>query len=300
MNPSFRSGLLLILSAATGYAFLPSLVRALYERSDLQPTDVAVWRFAIAIPLIWLALAWGRRGQGAGVRLGIAHWRPLSLGVLYAFSVLAAFIGLETIPASIYIVLFYPFPTMVALMSRLLGVRLSGWAWLAVGLTLLGVLLTVPNFFSDAQGLDAGGILLALLNAASVALYYLLSERLLRHAKDLALSAAWLITGCGLVIFALLPFQGLRAPQDATTWLLLALLASLCTAYPMFALNAAIQRIGPSLASLFSTLEPVLGIVLAAWLLAEQIVPQQWLGAGLIVLAVLLLALTNRSGPAEA
>lgn len=292
MSLQFRSGLLLILSAATGYAFLPSLVRAIYERSELQPMDIAVWRFAIAIPLVWLALAWKKRG--AETRLGIARWRPLSLGVLYAASVLAAFVGLQTIPASIYIVLFYTYPTMVALLSVLLGVRLSAWAWLAVGLTLLGVLLTVPNFFSDAQSLAADGIALALLNAASVAVYYLLSERLLRRAQDLALSAAWLISGCGLTIFALLPFQGLRAPQDVTTWLLLALLASLCTAYPMFALNAAIQRLGPSLASLFSTVEPVLGIILAALLLAERILPQQWLGAGLIVAAVLLLALSSR------
>ncbi|MCS6836244.1 MAG: DMT family transporter [Anaerolineae bacterium] len=299
MNHQFRSGLLLILSAATGYAFLPSLVRAIYERSDLQPTDIAVWRFAIATPLIWLALAWRRRGQP--VDLGIARWRPLSLGLLYAASVLVAFIGLETIPASIYIVLFYTYPTMVALLSALLGVRLSGWAWLAVGLTLLGVLLTVPNFFGEARSLDAGGIVLALLNAASVALYYLLSERLLRRVRDLTLSAAWLITGCGLTIFALLPFQGLRGPQDTTTWLLLALLASLCTAYPMFALNAAIQRIGSSLASLFSTVEPVLGIVLAALLLAERVTLQQWLGAALIVTAVALLALVSRSqtNPAE-
>jgi len=296
MKPAFRSGLLLILSAASAYAFLPALVRAIYQRSQLQPSDLAVWRFSLAIPLIWLALAWTRRGQASRPMLGVARWRPLSLGVLYAVSVLAAFVGLETISASVYIVLFYTYPAMVALLTALLGIRLSGAAWWAVGLTLLGVLLTVPNLSTElGGGLDLGSVLLALLNALSVAVYYLLSERLMRHAQDLTLSAAWIITGCGLTIFMLLPFQGLRAPQDATTWLLLALLASLSTAYPMFALNAAIQRIGPSLASLFSTVEPVLGMVLAALLLAEQIVAQQWLGAGLIVGAVVLLALGSSS-----
>lgn len=289
-----RDGIFLIVSASAGYAFLPTLVRFIYASSTFEPTDLAIWRFIFAIPIIWIALGLLRRREGASAPpMGVPVWKPLALGLLYATGVWTAFTGLERIPASVFVVLFYSYPAMVALLSALTGVRLGGLAWLALGMTLLGVVLTVPDLFSNMNRLDGLGVLLALGNAFSVAIYFLLSKRALRRARDMRLTAAWQITGCGLSIFAIIPWVGLQMPENPATWLALLALSSISTAYPLFALNAGIQKIGAANASIMSSLEPVLGMVLAAVFLAELILPVQWLGAGLIVSAVILLALPS-------
>ena len=92
----------------------------------------------------------------------------------------------------------------------------------------------------------------------------------------------------------LLPVFGLRLPDNGSTWLLLLGLGTVSTALPIFAMNTGIRKIGASQASIISTVEPVESMLLAVILLGEVVLPVQWLGAALIVLAVLLLELRPR------
>jgi drug/metabolite transporter (DMT)-like permease len=67
---------------------------------------------------------------------------------------------------------------------------------------------------------------------------------------------------------------------------------------PTLAFITGIRRLGPSQAAILATLEPVVGVGLAAWLLAEQPEPIQLVGGALILGAAVLLQL--RPGlPAE-
>ena len=62
-----RLGFIAVLISAAGYAFLPIFARLIYRLSDLQPTDIALWRFIFATPTIWLVglagrlVVWSRR-----------------------------------------------------------------------------------------------------------------------------------------------------------------------------------------------------------------------------------------------
>jgi drug/metabolite transporter (DMT)-like permease len=55
-----------------------------------------------------------------------------------------------------------------------------------------------------------------------------------------------------------------------------------------------IRRLGPSPAAILATLEPVVGVGLAAWLLAEQPTGLQLLGGAFILVAAVLLQLRRR------
>ncbi|MEN6298306.1 MAG: EamA family transporter, partial [Anaerolineaceae bacterium] len=50
-----------------------------------------------------------------------------------------------------------------------------------------------------------------------------------------------------------------------------------------------LKRIGPTNAAMLSTLEPVVTVILAAWLFSESLPPLSLLGGGLILVAVILL-----------
>jgi drug/metabolite transporter (DMT)-like permease len=61
------------------------------------------------------------------------------------------------------------------------------------------------------------------------------------------------------------------------------------TVIPVVAFLAGLKRIGPTNASMLSTLEPVVTVFLAAILLHDTLKPAALLGGGLILAAVILL-----------
>jgi drug/metabolite transporter (DMT)-like permease len=83
--------------------------------------------------------------------------------------------------------------------------------------------------------------------------------------------------------------------EDAWTWLVLA--ATLGLAIPTAAVLAGYRRLGPTRASILMLVEPLVGILLAAMLVAERPAPLQLLG-GLLVLAGSLLAQVQRPSTA--
>jgi drug/metabolite transporter (DMT)-like permease len=167
MNRIQRDGLLLILISAAGYSFFAIFTKFIYDNSSFNPLDVVVWRFVLAVPITWMAMAWSRRGQSVAKTGYMPRGRLLTMGFLFGIVAMIAFFGVERVPVSLYTVLIYTYPALVAVGAILFGERLSGRGWMALGLTLIGVVLTVPNLFRGFSGVDPIGVLLVLANAAT-------------------------------------------------------------------------------------------------------------------------------------
>ena len=63
----------------------------------------------------------------------------------------------------------------------------------------------------------------------------------------------------------------------------------LATVIPVVMFLTGLEMIGPTNAAMLSTLEPVVTVLLAAWLFDERLTPVAILGGGLILAAVILL-----------
>ncbi|MCY3834455.1 MAG: DMT family transporter [Chloroflexi bacterium] len=294
MTRGEREGFIWILLAAAGFSVMPTMVKLTYLHSTFEPMDIAIWRFVIAAPLMWALVLFGRRPQRSVPAEDLPVTRLLVIGVLIAAAVLAAFFALERLPGSMYIVLLYSYPAMVALLSRLLGEEINPRTWLALGLALIGVALTVPNFASGAGG-DAIGLGLALLNAAIIALYYLLTRRALAGVVDVSRSSAVMMVSTLFIMLMLIPLRGLQLPQNPLTLFLLFCIGVFGTVLPVYGVNIAVQRIGAAQASLVSTIEPPMSMIVSVLILSEVILPLQWLGAALIVGSVIVLQLRPRN-----
>ena len=289
-----RQGFLWIILAAAGFSLMPTMVKLTYLHSSFEPLDIAIWRFLIAAPLMWALVLLGRRtARGAADDLPIT--RLLIIGVIIAVAVMAAFFSLERLPGSTYIVLLYAYPAMVALLSRLMGDRIHARTWFAVGLALIGVALTAPNA-SAAADADMLGVGLALLNAAIIAIYYLLTRRALDGVVDVSRASAVMMAGTLIIMCLLLPLRGLQFPQNPLTAILLIGIAVFGTVLPVFGVNIAVQRIGATQASLVSTIEPIMSMIVSMLILSEVIVAMQWMGAALIIGSVIVLQLRPRKG----
>lgn len=294
MSRKEREGVLWVLLAAAGFALMPSMVKTTYLHSSFAPFDIAIWRFIFAVPMMW-ALVYRSRRAAAATRPSDAPIRSmLAVGIVISAAVLAAFFALERLPGSTYIVLFYSYPAMVVVLSALLGERIRRLAWLALTMALTGVALTAPDL-ALGSGVDALGAALALLNAAIVAVYYILAKRTLAGVADVSGASAWMMVGTLAVLLLLIPLRGLQMPPNAFSLLLLLGIAALGTVLPIFAINLAIQRIGAAQTSLISTVEPILSMIVSMLILAEVILAVQWLGAALIIGSVIVLQLRPRN-----
>lgn len=219
----------------------------------------------------------------------VPPWRQSFLGLLYAGAALSVFVGLQYVPASLYVVLFYTYPAMVALLSRLRGEHIPPAGWIALLCTLIGISLTIPDF----RGLEPEmviGIAIALLNALLVAIYFIAVGSLTKRGADPSLGSAYVITGTLFVLLLAVPFIGnVQVPSTPVVWLLVASLGLISTALPILFMQIGIKLVGAPLASIISTFEPVLAMILAMIFLGETVIPTQWLGAAFIVGGVVIL-----------
>ena len=131
-----RFGLLYVICAITGYAFLPVFAAGLRE-SGLPPIETVLWRYLFTLPLFILLSFSGQKSAFSSKRL--PRWGLFALGFGLAIEGIAAFVGLQYIPAGIYLVLYYTYPAFTALLSTFLGERMDSVGWIALALTLIGV-----------------------------------------------------------------------------------------------------------------------------------------------------------------
>ncbi len=304
MNRTQRDGLLLILISAAGYSFFAIFTKFIYDNSTFNPLDVLVWRFVVATPITWLAMAWMKRGQSAADAGHMPRARLLGMGLLFGVVAMVAFFAVERLPVSLYTVLIYTYPAIVAIGAILFGERLSARAWSALGLTLIGVVLTVPNLFQGFGGVDPLGVVLVLANAASYAVYILLSNRVLRGVTDLSTASAWSITGSFIYVLAVIVIRALQGgattiPPNLSVWAGFLGLAVVSTVIPIFAFYAGMHRLGAPRAAIISMIEPVLTLLWAVIIRHENLQFIQLVGAAFILVSVILLQLRRASTPSE-
>ena len=191
-----RLGILYMLTSVVALGFMPSLVRKIYEASELTALQVSVWRFVLAAPMLWLfTMLNHREGHPFSRRSRALLGRAGTVGIFYGLAVVAFFSSLERIPVPVFILIFYSYPIIVAVLSRILGERLTGMFWPAALLTLGGVALTVVTEGEEALV----GALLALVSAYLIAQYFVVNQRILRRwhgdsdTSNVAIGVAWIV-----------------------------------------------------------------------------------------------------------
>ncbi|HEY0398154.1 MAG TPA: DMT family transporter, partial [Acidimicrobiia bacterium] len=284
------------LLSATGFGALPVLGKAAYD-AGLGPLALLWGRFALAAMVFWLLVALVVRPARPPARFVIAGLLMGALG--YAVEAGLFFVALERIDASLVELLLYAYPAIVtagalaggreAPAPRLLG---------ALALATLGVLGVFAG--SLASGVDPVGLVLGLAAAAVYAGYVLAGDRVVAVVHPVLL-AALVATGATVSFTAAgLVRGGLPHPTTADGWMAVAVIAAIATVIPMVGLFAGIERIGAPTASIVSTFEPVVTVVLAGLVLGESLSLVEATGAACVIAAVRLLGRPSRTpGPGK-
>jgi drug/metabolite transporter (DMT)-like permease len=298
------SGYLLVVVAASLFAWLGPLSRWAYERG-MEPLTFVVWRAAIGalVLAVVVAVAAARGRQLVRPwRLGRRHQASLGIATLMGLLLnMAIFAAFSRVTIALALLALYTYPAMVAVVAIALGREQPSRATLlALVLALGGMAIVVAGGLDPAATVvDGIGILLALGAAAAQTVFVTVSRDGYRSVPaDEAMTVILLGSAVGgaAAAVAVGGALGLAEPLQRPELLPIVLAAgTLGAGIPSLLFLKGIRLIGGMRTGILMLLEPVVAVGLAAALLGEALRPVQLLGAAAILGAALLLQRATRS-----
>jgi drug/metabolite transporter (DMT)-like permease len=292
------AGAALCLLSAAGFGAMGIFGKLAYD-AGVSTLTLLLVRFVFAGTLFGAMIAATPALVGRARRAG---GRALSIGVGlgaigYATQAGLYFAALRRLDASLLALLLYTFPAWVTLAAFALGrERPTRRRLVSLGVSSGGLVVVLAG--AAGGELDGLGVVLGLGASFAYTAYILIADRVGGAVPPLALSG--LVVGGASATFLLIGLVtgGIDLGFEREGWLWLALIAAVSTALPITTFFAGMARVGPSTASILSTFEPVVTVVLAYLAFSERLGLVQLGGATLVLGAAALLAAPARArGP---
>jgi drug/metabolite transporter (DMT)-like permease len=283
-------GYLLVGLSATGFGLMPVIATFAY-RDGLTVATLLFLRFTLAaaafLPYAW----WYARRTGRPRPADLLRMLVLG-GVLYAAQSALYFSSVQHISPALASLLLYLYPALVAAVSAAVGRERPSPAVIgSLLLSLAGVALALGRIGTD---LSLVGVLEAVGAAAVYTVYILFGDRVggavhpvvMTAFVSLSAAVSFLLYGAatGALGFGF-------APRG---WLPVLCVALVSTVVAISCFFLGMALIGPTRASIASTLEPVVSIVATAILLDGSLTWLQLLGAVLVMSGGVIGVLSRR------
>lgn len=274
------TGILLIAISAASFGTLAIFGRFLYA-DGMDTFSMLFLRFGFAALLMTVILILRNERFPRGRVL----WQLIGMGALgyvgQSFSYLSA---IKYASAGLVALLLYLYPIFVFILSVIvLSEKVSWLKVLALILALTGTALTV-----DPAGGQLNGILLAISAALIYSVYIIVGTDVVKHVSAIQ-SSAVIFASAAAVYGILMIVNGAHLPSTNSGWVNIIGIVLVATVIPVATFLTGLERIGPTNAAMLSTLEPVVTVLLAAWIFDERLQAIVMLGGGLILIAVILL-----------
>lgn len=301
-------GSLIVVASATGFGMLGVLARLAYA-AGLEPLSFVAWRalFGTVLVAAWAAWRISRGGRFVAPWRLPARDRRLLAVVVAAGLVLnvAVFAAYSLTTVALVLLGFYTYPAIVAVIEVARGHEpLDGPRVAALACALGGMALVVAGGLDPAAGvrIDPRGLALAL-GAALAQTAFVIASRTGFPTLPTEQAMGWVLGATAIVCAGLALLTGagaaLALPFGSGDALLLAVVAGVVAAgVPSILFLTGIRRIGGTRTGILMLSEPVLGVVLAAAILAERILPIQVAGGAAILAAALLVQRSAEARPA--
>jgi drug/metabolite transporter (DMT)-like permease len=284
-----RRGIALVVSSTLAFGVLPILGKLAYA-AGVGTLPLLAWRYAIAAVLFSLLL----RGRSPGWAVRLRLW---AIGGVFVVNSLTYFIALRTVSASVVALLLYCYPVIVTLLAALAGLERLSPRSVAVALLaftgcafaadadLGSILHSGPGAGPSLLGVEPGA-LFALAAALVYASYLVISSRFAADVQAPVLAQHLAQVSAAVCIALALASGGVSLPSSPRAWLPVLGIAVVSTVIALFTFLAGMALIGPTRASVLSSLEVIVTLSIAFVVLGERLGPRQWAGAALILGAV--------------
>jgi len=279
-----------ILAAATCWGTIGTSYVLILDRIAIDGITVVTIRACAAVAVIWL---WATLRDRSALRLPREQLRTFV--IFGSLSVTVNYVALiytfEATSVAVGTMLLFVAPAFVTLgAARFFGERITRQKTVALTLTFGGVALVVRAYDLTHLDLSLAGLGLGLLAAMSYASYSLFAKSLLgQHSPASVVSYNLLIGAIGLIAIKLL-LSPTEWPALRDVLLVAGYTGLVTTLIPLTLYTIGLRRLPSSEASILSTFEPVVALVLAATVLGETMAAGQWLGTLCVLAGVTLLS----------
>ena len=284
-----------MIAAAAFYAVGGVIAKRAFDLG-VPPETLAEFRILFAfLVFLSLTLAFKRRDL-LTIKRADLPWLAL-FGLLGVMAVqLVYYQAIQRIPIGVALVIEYTAPLLILGYWRARGRHVGLGLWSAGVLTLVGCYFVVGAYDAQLRQVNAVGALLAAVDAAILAAYFLLAERLVHRYSSWAL----LCVGFGTAALA----WSIVRPPWALPWadlggelgLDVLGVVVIATVVPYLFSVGALRLIPAARVGLTSTAEPVIAAVVAWLLIGESLQPLQVAG-GVVVIVGILVAQSVRLSP---
>jgi drug/metabolite transporter (DMT)-like permease len=292
--PVFARGAIVCLLSAAAFGAMGIFGKLAFDDGVTAGTLLAA-RFVIAAVVLWCLML--MKGSVSQIRAVARRDLVVALGLGacgYALQATCYFVALQHVDASLLSLILYTFPAIVTVAAVALGrERLDRRRVLALGLVSTGLVLILGT--AGASSVSGLGVALGLGAALTYSTYILTSDGVATRVPALTL-AAIVCTGAAISLTVGSLLTGQLHPGGVTLagWGWLACIAVVSTVGAITLFFAGLSHVGPTSASILSTFEPVVTVVLAAVVLAESLTLIQIAGGALVLTAVLVLRVVPR------
>ncbi|MDO4998205.1 MAG: DMT family transporter [Neisseria sp.] len=278
-------GILFIIFATLCWGSL-GLLGSLLNRTGLTGTQVATLRIVIAAAILCLLLPYFYRLARHLTISNVPMWCVQSLIGMLGMSMFY-FAAVSRIGVSLSVALLYTAPIWSLLFSRLiLHEIISKRAMILTIIAALGVAFSMAG----KSSLDILGIVFGLASGMCYALYGVLGKRVMNNTPPMLLLFS--SVSISAIVLLMLPATHTTLQQfialPVSAWFTAIALAFVGTILAFAAYIKGLQSMPASKAAIFTVFEPLTAVLLAAWLLDEQLNQLQYLGIAMIVAVALL------------
>lgn len=281
-------GYFMVIFSAVIFGSLPVLVKSIYAEG-VNSLSVILLRNLLSAPVAG-AIAYCQRKT---LRIPVKAVPSVAVMGLMGCCVapLLLFSSYFFIGAGIATVFHFIYPAVVVLGGVLcFRERMRLGHLLSVLMCVVGVCL----FYTPGEPLDWRGSVLALVSGVAYAIYILLLAHFqYREITGYLLSFYIFAINTAVMLLVCLALDMLTLPASLTGWLLCFLLAIMVNVCAVAMFQKGTFLIGGPQASVLSTLEPITGVLVGVLVFQETMSPLNGLGSALVILAGLLIVLSD-------
>lgn len=272
----------------------------LYRLSEVSPTTGALFRCLWALPFLWPLAIWERRRLGpAPPGMRPAAWLA---GAFFAADLIVWHYAIEEVGAGLATVLGNMQVVIVGVLAwAIFRERPARSSLYAIPVAAFGIVLISGTLEDGAYGdnpalgavygvltgLAYSGFLLALRRSSD-------PRRIAGPLFEATLASAVFVVPAGLLLGNL----DFGPSLEATFWLIVLAISSQVVGWLLISVSLA--RLPTALTSVLLTLQPLLSVLFAAWLVDERPSPLQLAGAAAILAGLVIASMGRRRVPLEA
>jgi drug/metabolite transporter (DMT)-like permease len=279
-----------IVASAAGFASLGILIKCAFA-GGANISTILAGRFLIAaffllvyLKLSRVSIVISRKSTLQLTLMGAVGYGGMSM--LYANAI-------HYLPASLTSMLLYTYPALVTVLAVLVGdERFTLQKGAALLLCSAGLVMLLGASF---DGVRLAGVLSVLGAAVIYSGYIVIGNRILKDLDPLVTSLyVCASAGLAFLCYGMVTGELLLAISPAG-WLSILGIAIFPTLFGVIGFFAGLRLIGATNASIISTLEPLLTVLLSALLLGERITALQGLGGSVLLCGAIVLQLWGNS-----